>query len=123
MSEVVTVDESRALVRVILVEDSVDDAELVMPLCGGRAFAGCECVQTEATFRSALKAGAGVVISDLRLPAFDGLLALAVRREIAPEIPFILVSGGSTTPLPRPSRLRGQPITCSRTALVNSVPR
>lgn len=94
MSGVVTLAASERLVRVILVEDSPDDAELVIAALR-RAGLRPEVtrVQTEAAFRSALAAGAGVVISDLRLPAFDGLLALEVRRELAPEIPFILVSG------------------------------
>ena len=62
MSEVVTVDESRALVQVILVEDSVDDAELVIAALRRAGIRpDVTCVQTEATFRSALKAGAGIV--------------------------------------------------------------
>src|SRR5579862_5404469 len=94
MSGVVTVEGSEHRVRVILVEDSPDDAELVIAALRKAGIRpDVTRVQTEAAFRSALIAGTGVVISDLRLPAFDGLLALEVRRELAPEIPFILVSG------------------------------
>lgn len=34
-----------------------------------------------------------IVISDFTLPAFDGLRALEVVKEIAPDVPFIFVSG------------------------------
>jgi CheY-like chemotaxis protein len=34
-----------------------------------------------------------VILSDFSLPQFNGLAALAVARELAPNLPFIFVSG------------------------------
>jgi diguanylate cyclase (GGDEF)-like protein/PAS domain S-box-containing protein len=91
-SEVVGEDGQR--VRVILVEDSMDDAELVVAALRGAGLdPDVTRVDTEAAFRMAMATHPDVVISDLRLPAFDGHRALLVRRELAPEVPFILVSG------------------------------
>ena len=36
------------------------------------------------------------IISDLRMPDFDGFDVLAVRNEVCPKIPFILISGHAT---------------------------
>ena len=34
-----------------------------------------------------------LILSDFTLPGFDGLTALEVARELAPETPFIFLSG------------------------------
>jgi diguanylate cyclase (GGDEF)-like protein/PAS domain S-box-containing protein len=89
-----TVAVNRRTVRVVLVEDSADDAELVIAALR-RAQIDPEVtrVDTEPAFRAAMAINPEVIISDLRLPAFDGHRALALRRELAPHVPFILVSG------------------------------
>src|SRR5205823_2381032 len=34
-----------------------------------------------------------LILSDFALPTFDGFSALAIARELAPDLPFIFVSG------------------------------
>ena len=48
----------------------------------------------EGQFRTALKQfRPHVILSDFTLPAFDGLAALDIAREEAPDVPFIFLSG------------------------------
>ncbi len=50
-------------------------------------------VETEADYRSMLASfHPDIIISDLRMPAFDGILALAIARTITPDVPFIIVT-------------------------------
>jgi PAS domain S-box-containing protein len=83
------------VVRVLHLEDDVNDAELV-----GSALAqdGLNCeitrVTTETRFREELqRRDYHVVLADYALPSFDGMAALAQARDLAPEVPFILLSG------------------------------
>jgi two-component system cell cycle sensor histidine kinase/response regulator CckA len=82
-------------VRVLLVEDSPTDAKLVIAELrrGGRPI-DFERVDTAEAMRSALARRAwDLVISDWSMPKFDALGALAVYKESAVDIPFIIVSG------------------------------
>jgi len=82
-------------IRVLHLEDSASDAELVQALLE-KADIACEItrVETQAEFATALETGAFTLIfSDGRLPVYDGLSALAYARERCPDLPFILVSG------------------------------
>lgn len=81
--------------RVLLVEDSQDDADLVIiELNEGGFDVVCARVDTEAEMREALLGnGWDVVISDFNLPQFSARKALAVLREADQDIPFIIVSG------------------------------
>ena len=81
--------------RILLIEDETHDAELVL-----RALkrAGLDCtghrVDTEPEFRKQLaEFSPQVILSDFSMPRFDGMSALAIARELHPEIPFIFVSG------------------------------
>lgn len=81
--------------HLLLVEDSKDDADLVLRELRRSGFA-TEMVRVESKDRmySALKDKLwDVVISDFALPRFDGLDALGLCHELAPDVPFILVSG------------------------------
>ncbi len=83
-----------APVRVLVVEDSSAEAELTMRELV-RAGIGCEFrrVETEPAVREALKCfDPQIILSDFRLPGFDGLNVLAMARELAPEVPFVFVS-------------------------------
>lgn len=81
-------------VHVLLLEDSDIDAELIaahLKVAGGYQLAR---VVRRAEFEQALTSGDfDVVLSDYSLPDFDGLTALVLAREHAPDIPFIFVSG------------------------------
>ncbi len=81
--------------RVLLVEDSADDAELAV-----RAIrrGGCDVtyhrVDTPEAMRAALVNGSwDVVIADYAMPHFNGPAALKILRETGLDLPFILVSG------------------------------
>lgn len=81
--------------RVLLLEDSHLDAELVLAaLAGG----GIDCtvtrVQTRAEYEAALALGGNdLILADYSLPSFDGVTALRMAREVCLEVPFIFVSG------------------------------
>ena len=48
--------------------------------------------ETEGAFREGLAQSPDVILSDHGLPAFDGLRALGIARELCPEVPFIFVT-------------------------------
>ncbi|MBA4396012.1 MAG: hypothetical protein C0394_01280 [Syntrophus sp. (in: bacteria)] len=87
-------DMSKPL-RVLLVEDSEDDALLLIRnLKKGGYEPEYERVETAGAMRTALAEKPwDVIVSDYKLPQFDGLRALAVLKETGMDIPFILVSG------------------------------
>jgi PAS domain S-box-containing protein len=82
-------------VRVLLVEDSDDDATLLIHELGkGIERPLVHRVETEKELRKALEDQPfDVVISDYILPRFSGLEALRIVRELNPYLPFLLVSG------------------------------
>jgi len=81
--------------RVLLAEDSVDDATLLLrQLRGGSWELVHERVETAAAMGAALDAGEwDLVIADYSMPHFSGLDALALVKQRGLDIPFILVSG------------------------------
>jgi len=81
--------------RVLLVEDSPDDAELVvMQLEREHYTILWERVDTAHDMRVALRARQwDVIISDYAMPTFDAIAALAVMKEAELDLPFIIVSG------------------------------
>jgi signal transduction histidine kinase len=86
---------SRDALRVLLVEDSEDDADLILvELKRGGYEPSYERVFTANALRSALDHGPwDLVIADYRMPLFSGLEALKIVKERGPDLPFILVSG------------------------------
>lgn len=81
--------------RILLLEDSQQDAELMQRELrrGGISFSSCR-VDTQLAFVEQLeKFQPDLIISDYLLPSFDGLTALSLMRKRFPELPFILVSG------------------------------
>jgi two-component system cell cycle sensor histidine kinase/response regulator CckA len=81
--------------RVLLVEDSEDDAQLlVRRLTRGGFEVQAERVQTAGAFRAALdRQPWDIVIGDHSMPQFSGGAALALLRERGLDVPFIFVSG------------------------------
>jgi PAS domain S-box-containing protein/diguanylate cyclase (GGDEF)-like protein len=85
---------ARAL-RILLVEDSERDAELVLgELKRGAIEFENRRVQTEADFAHELNAfRPHLILSDFSLPGFSGMAALRIWRQADLDIPFIFVSG------------------------------
>ncbi|MEO5988810.1 MAG: response regulator [Candidatus Eisenbacteria bacterium] len=80
---------------VLLVEDSEDDAALILREL---TTAGFDVKHERVTSESALHAALGrrrwdIVIGDYNLPGFSGAAALEVLRQREPDVPFLFVSG------------------------------
>lgn len=82
-------------VRILILEDNVLDAELVVrQLAAGQLEASHRIVANERDFREALRDFAPqLIISDFSLPGFDGLSALQIAGKESPGTPFVFVSG------------------------------
>jgi PAS domain S-box-containing protein len=81
--------------RILLLEDSAPDAELIQELLEAEHFV-CEVtrVQTRAEFVAGLEdAGIDLILADYKLPSFDGLSALKLALAARADLPFIFVSG------------------------------
>jgi len=80
--------------RILLLEDSEIDAELIESHLQ-RLEERFEVVRTSdrASFETGLAQHPDVVLADYSLPNFDGLAALAITRERSATVPFIFVSG------------------------------
>jgi two-component system cell cycle sensor histidine kinase/response regulator CckA len=81
--------------RVLVVEDSPDDAYLVLrELTRGGYDVTHQRVETEASMRAALRDGTwDLVLSDYGLPSFSGPEALRTLQSSGLDLPFIIVSG------------------------------
>lgn len=81
--------------RVLLVEDSEQDAFLILrALQNGGFQPECKRVDTPQEMAAALTAGAwDLVISDYGMPKFSGPAALELLRGSGLDVPFIVVSG------------------------------
>jgi DNA-binding NtrC family response regulator len=81
--------------RVLLVEDSEDDALLLLHELRQRGYSPTFVrVETAPTMLTALRSGTwDVVISDWAMPNFSAPAALDVLRKEGVNIPFIIVSG------------------------------
>jgi signal transduction histidine kinase/DNA-binding NarL/FixJ family response regulator len=80
--------------RVLLAEDSVIDAELVVRELRRAGFAPQAVrVDTEAGFLEQLQSPYDIILSDYDMPQFSGIRALELFQEKNLEIPFIIISG------------------------------
>jgi adenylate cyclase len=81
--------------RVLLIEDSADDAELLLRTLRREGFGLSSVrVDTPEGLATALSQSSwDVIISDYSMPKFSGLEALRIVREHRIDLPFILVSG------------------------------
>lgn len=82
-------------IKVLIVEDSPDDAYLVERVLRRHGFQPeCLRVQTDDDMRTALSEGEwDVIISDYLMPEFNALGAMQICRDSGKDIPFIVVSG------------------------------
>jgi DNA-binding NtrC family response regulator len=81
--------------RILILEDKDTDAELMERELrkGGLSFFS-KRVETKEDFMRELKVFAPhLILSDYKLPSFNGSSALAIARQQCPEVPFVFVSG------------------------------
>lgn len=81
--------------RVLIVEDSTDDVQLLLVSLRDQGYqVTSREVDTAARMRAALEAQEWDLITcDQSMPRFSAPAALAIARELCPEVPFIIVSG------------------------------
>lgn len=81
--------------RILFVEDVLTDAEMIWrELKKNNIIFKKMLVDTKKDYLDALETfKPQFIISDFSLPQFDGMMALKLKNELAPEIPFILVTG------------------------------
>lgn len=83
MENIVYAAVVKVSLRVLYLEDDKNDVELVLAKMEEEGFS-CDMthVETRADFVAALcKGGFDIILSDYKLPSFDGISALAVARE------------------------------------------
>jgi two-component system cell cycle sensor histidine kinase/response regulator CckA len=80
--------------RILHLEDSPPDAELVRYMLE-EEWPGCaiQVVDKQSAYLEALRSKPDLILSDFTLGGFDGLQALKLAQAVAPEVPFIFVSG------------------------------
>jgi two-component system, cell cycle sensor histidine kinase and response regulator CckA len=80
--------------RILIVDDSPEDAALIIRELQREFSPSYERVETACEMEEALdKGGWHIVISDYVMPAFSGLAALRTLHERGVDLPFIMVSG------------------------------
>ena len=95
--------------RLLLLEDSADDADLLaIELARGGLPAEIRRVGTRDAYAAALAGFApDIVVSDYDLPGFSGGEALAMARAHDPALPFLVLSGFVAEDRPADDRARG----------------
>ena len=85
----------KASLRILNLEDSVNDAELNDAMLSARwPHSHLTRVETREAFIAALeREDMDLILSDYTMPGFDGRQALSLARERRPDLPFIFVSG------------------------------
>ena len=84
------------LLRVLIVEDSEDDAELLaLELIRGGYQPICQRVDTETDMKQALSVTPpwDIVLADYSMPCFSAIAALELLKQRELDLPFIIVSG------------------------------
>src|SRR5207302_5274270 len=83
------------VIRLLLTEDNPADAEMELrELKRAGLRIAHRVADTEQGFVSALREfSPDVILSDFSMPGFDGMAALALARDLAPDTPFVFVSG------------------------------
>jgi PAS domain S-box-containing protein len=83
------------MIHILHLEDDPADAQLIhVMLAEAGLTCRITCAQTRDEFETALRdAETEIILADYRLPAYDGMSALRLSRELRSDIPFIFVSG------------------------------
>jgi len=84
----------RRKIRVLLVEDQVADADLMLRELRRAGFEPeSRCVDCEADFVAELDPRIDIILADYTLPLFDGMAALRCLQQRQLDIPFVIVTG------------------------------
>ena len=83
-------------IRLLHLEDDARDAELIrLRLESAGLACNITCVNSRKSFESALAGETfDLVLSDYNVPGYDGLSALRHTRQVRPDLPVIIISGG-----------------------------
>lgn len=85
---------ANGVLRPLIVEDLRSDVELMLDQLKQEGYAiDARVVAAEADYVAAIAQSPDVILCDWRMPRFSGERALALRQELQPEIPFVIVSG------------------------------
>jgi CheY-like chemotaxis protein len=86
---------SNGKLKLLSLEDEPRDAEIIRELLIDSGFdLVMDCTAIEKDFVSFLRGNTyDIILSDFKLPGFDGFAALRWVMEICPKVPFICVSG------------------------------
>ncbi len=87
--------QERSPLRVLIVEDSADDAELLRREMRQSGYEPTSArVETAAAMRATLHEQPwDLILSDYQIPGFGGMEALRIAKESGLDLPFIVVSG------------------------------
>jgi PAS domain S-box-containing protein len=81
-------------IRVLLLEDSPTDAEMVVRELRRAGFHPTwECVESEAAYQELLRPDLDIILSDFSMPQFSAPRALELLQTTGLKVPFIIVSG------------------------------
>ena len=85
----------KSLLRLLVVEDSEDDAELILrEIRRGGYVIESERVDTKSDMQQALARGSwDIILSDYSMPRFSAMAALGALKESGLDIPFLVISG------------------------------
>jgi PAS domain S-box-containing protein len=88
-------DNRNKKIRVLCLEDSPQDVEIMREMIKDAGYdLNMDCTAAEKEFVSFLRGSTyDIILSDFKLPGFDGFTALRWAMEICPKVPFISVSG------------------------------
>jgi len=81
--------------KILLAEDNPNDVKLLeIELKKEKMQYELIVTDNEQDFRSGIKdLNPDIIISDYSMPVFDGMSALKIKKEMCPDIPFIIVTG------------------------------
>src|ERR1051326_340559 len=89
-------ESQTAPLRVLILEDSPADADLVLRQLRQSGFdVRAELTGTEADFRARLDPSLDLILSDYHMPNLDALRALEILHEQGLDVPMLVVSGSA----------------------------
>ena len=85
--------QASPLARVLVVDDERDMLEILRDFLGDEGYEVTVASSGEQALAEFARAGADLVITDLRMPGIDGLQTLVRVKQLDPQVPVIVVTG------------------------------